>query len=75
MELLFPPTMQGENMAVRVMYLKYDHLSELCGSYHLPAKSVRTSLLQATHSEWRTKLLYKYRASMKGSKQEIPVFR
>lgn len=75
MELLFPPTIEGENMAVRVMYLKYDHLSELSNSYNLPASSVRTSLLKATNNEWRTKLLYKYRESTKTSQQEMPFFR
>lgn len=52
--------MDGDNMAVRLMYLKYDHLSEQCKSYHLHGNVLCKDLLNSIRDEWRTKLKYKY---------------
>lgn len=35
-EAQFPASMDGEKMAIRALYVKYDHLSDLCDTYEKP---------------------------------------
>lgn len=36
MNVLFPITLTAESMAIRGMYLDYDHVSDLAKSYNMP---------------------------------------
>lgn len=36
MNVLFPENIDGQLQAIRIMYVKYDHLSDLCATYHKP---------------------------------------
>lgn len=36
MEVQYPPSIDGEKMAVRALYVKYDHLSDLSETYDKP---------------------------------------
>jgi hypothetical protein len=36
LEVQFPPTVDGEKTAVRALYVKYDHLSDLSDTYQKP---------------------------------------
>lgn len=58
-------------MAIRALYVKYDHLSDLCDSYQAPPipEQYDMDLYDAIKKEWRTKLIYKYK-NRKQPKQE-----
>ncbi|XP_066153892.1 dynein axonemal intermediate chain 7-like isoform X3 [Euwallacea fornicatus] len=60
--VLFPLTVDCENAAIRAMYLKYDHLSDLSDTYYMPEvpRDFYMDLLAITKKEWRTQLKYKY---------------
>nr|CAI5836688.1 unnamed protein product [Callosobruchus analis] len=62
LQALFPLSIECEGMALRAMYLKYDHLSDLCPSFDTPEvpEEITKSLLDVTKEEWRTKLKYKF---------------
>ncbi|CAH2005740.1 unnamed protein product [Acanthoscelides obtectus] len=62
LQSLFPLLIECDGMAIRAMYLKYDHLSDLCSSFDTPAvpEEFIKSLLDVTKQEWRAKLKYKY---------------
>lgn len=36
MQVLFPTSIDCDCMAVRSMYLRYDHLSDLCENFYMP---------------------------------------
>lgn len=66
--LLFPQNLDSENLAIRVMYLKYDHLSEQSISYYLHGSvEPEESLLTVVKQEWRAILMYKYQHSLEMS--------
>lgn len=50
-------------MAIRALYVKYDHLSDLSDSYQAPPtpEQYDMDLYNAIKKEWRTKLIYKYK--------------
>jgi hypothetical protein len=62
LEVQFPPTVDGEKTAVRALYVKYDHLSDLSDTYQKPdvPEQYDIDLWEAMRTEWRQKLLYKY---------------
>ncbi|XP_023310803.1 protein CASC1-like [Anoplophora glabripennis] len=62
MEVLFPSSIDCDSMAVRSVYLKYDHLSDLCASFYIPntPSMISSALLDSVNREWRVKLKYKY---------------
>nr|CAH7717915.1 unnamed protein product [Callosobruchus chinensis] len=62
LQALFPLSIECEGMALRAMYVKYDHLSDLCSSFGTPdvPEEITRSLLDVTKQEWRTKLKYKF---------------
>ncbi|KAL1500843.1 hypothetical protein ABEB36_006270 [Hypothenemus hampei] len=62
MTVLFPAVIDCENAAIRGMYLKYDHLSDLSESFYMPEVPMDfcMDLLSITKKEWHTKLKYKY---------------
>ncbi|XP_030757372.1 protein CASC1-like [Sitophilus oryzae] len=60
--ILFPAAIDCENAAIRAMYLKYDHMSDLSETFHMPdvPKEYNMDLLEASKYEWRVNLKYKY---------------
>ncbi|KAF2885426.1 hypothetical protein ILUMI_20706 [Ignelater luminosus] len=72
MYVLFPESIDGQLQAIRVMYVKYDHLSDLCATYHKPSipEQYNLDLYQATLEEWYSKLYYKYENRIKPGKQQ-----
>ncbi|XP_076256077.1 dynein axonemal intermediate chain 7 [Rhynchophorus ferrugineus] len=60
--ILFPIIIDCENSAIRAMYLKYDHLSDLSETYYMPEvpKEYYMNLLESCQKEWRKNLKYKY---------------
>ncbi|RZC42436.1 protein CASC1-like [Asbolus verrucosus] len=70
MEVQFPLTIDGDKIAIRALYVKYDHLSDLSATYQKPLipeqydkgnnGGERGDLHEAMRLEWREKLLYKY---------------
>ncbi|XP_063926331.1 axoneme-associated protein mst101(2)-like isoform X2 [Zophobas morio] len=63
MEVQYPPSIDGEKMAVRALYVKYDHLSDLSETYDKPPipEHYDMDLHDAVRREWREKMLYKYK--------------
>ncbi|XP_015837771.1 dynein axonemal intermediate chain 7 isoform X2 [Tribolium castaneum] len=63
MEVQFPVSIDGDKMAVRTLYVKYDHLSDLCDTYQKPEVPERydIDLYDAMKLEWWEKLLYKFK--------------
>lgn len=62
MQVLFPTSITCDKMAIRAMYLAYDHLSdqcEMCISPTIPLQ-LKQDLRAAIRREWRVKLKYKY---------------
>lgn len=72
MQVLFPTSLQCNNMAIRAMYLKYDHLSDQCETFRSATvpPQLKQDLKIATRKEWRVKLKYKY-----NNRDDIPVKR
>ncbi|XP_050302897.1 dynein axonemal intermediate chain 7-like [Anthonomus grandis grandis] len=60
--VLFPFTIDCENAALRAMYLKYDHLSDLNENFYMPPvpDDYHMDLFSITKKEWQYKLKYKY---------------
>ncbi|XP_017779313.1 PREDICTED: protein CASC1-like [Nicrophorus vespilloides] len=61
-EILFPHSLLFDNLAVRGMYAKYDHLSDTAGSYDPPENPnfYIQELNDCTAKEWLLKVHYKY---------------
>ncbi|CAG9853529.1 unnamed protein product [Phyllotreta striolata] len=61
-KVTLPYVLDCHHKAVRVMYLKYDHLSDTCQTSKLPPMppSQKCDLLTTFRKEWRMKLMYKY---------------
>ncbi|XP_045465438.1 dynein axonemal intermediate chain 7-like isoform X2 [Harmonia axyridis] len=68
MSLDFPPSITGEGMVIRIMYLAYDHLSDTCKGSSIPAKPdyYNYDLETVMEKEWRVMKKYmvvgRYRA-------------
>ncbi|KAH1003077.1 dynein axonemal intermediate chain 7 isoform X2 [Dendroctonus ponderosae] len=62
MAALLPPTVDCDGAAIRAMYQKYDHLSDLSATYALPPAppDYAMDLLAIIRKEWRVQLQYKY---------------
>ncbi|KAJ8935184.1 hypothetical protein NQ314_012940, partial [Rhamnusium bicolor] len=62
MQVLFPTSIDCDGMAIRTMYLKYDHLSDLSPAFQMPhiPLQITQDIAEASKQEWRTKLKYKY---------------
>lgn len=62
MHVMFPASIHCENMAIRAMYLKYDHLSDQCNSFVGPVvpPQLKQDLKTSARKEWRVRLKYKY---------------
>ncbi|KAJ8978342.1 hypothetical protein NQ317_002651 [Molorchus minor] len=63
LSVFFPLVLDCENMAIRVMYLKYDHLSDLSDTFYIPSvpPEMLADLNTSMKEEWRFKLKYKYK--------------
>ncbi|XP_074031121.1 dynein axonemal intermediate chain 7 isoform X1 [Leptinotarsa decemlineata] len=75
MQVLLPITVDCENMALRAMYLKYDHLSDSCQTYHMTEAPphYRLDLPESTRREWRIRQKYKYDHRDKKRKPGTPL--
>ncbi|KAB0802587.1 hypothetical protein PPYR_04773 [Photinus pyralis] len=62
MNVLLPAIIDCYLLALRTMYVKYDHLSDSCASYHEPEipDAYSENIYHSTLNEWYSKLIYKY---------------
>ncbi|KAF2897504.1 hypothetical protein ILUMI_08660, partial [Ignelater luminosus] len=71
--ILFPKSFTCQNKSIRIMYVKYDHLSDLCPTYHKPPSPevYEYDINKATQEEWYSKLYYKYMKFKKPKEEDV----
>ncbi|KAK9754209.1 Cancer susceptibility candidate 1 N-terminus [Popillia japonica] len=71
LNILFPAMLDPKGIVIRAMYLKYDHFSDNCDTYHKPdmTDEFDKDLLECTSQEWYTKMKYKWDNRRRRSKK------